>query len=104
MQTIIHLLLYAGIATALFSSIGVLVMRNVNDRLHYLGPSGTLSISLVAAAIVLQEGASQATTKAILCAVIVFVTNPVLTHATARAARIRELGDWQKPEDRRKAG
>jgi multicomponent Na+:H+ antiporter subunit G len=102
MERLIHILLYAGVATALFSTVGVLVMENLNDRLHYLGPSGTLSIALIAAAIVLQEGASQFGTKAILCALIVFVSNPVLTHATARADRVRRFGRWSEPEDQQK--
>jgi len=102
MERLIHILLYAGVGTALFSTIGVFVMRDFNDRLHYLGPSGTLSICLIAAAIVLQEGASQSGTKAILCALIIFVSNPVLTHATARAARVRQFGRWSEPEEQRK--
>ncbi|HEY2381988.1 MAG TPA: monovalent cation/H(+) antiporter subunit G [Terriglobia bacterium] len=106
MEWIIHILIYGGVVIALFSCIGVLVMPGVNEKLHYLAPPSTLSVGLIAAAIVLEEGSSQATVKAILCALILFITNPVLTHATARAARIRASGHWavQEKDDRKQAG
>jgi monovalent cation/proton antiporter MnhG/PhaG subunit len=102
----IDILLYVAIAAALFSSIGLLVMKGVNERLHYLAPMATLSPCLIAAAIAIQEGFSQAATKAIFSALALALMNPVLTHATARAARIREFGQWvsQPHERERQAG
>ena len=98
---IINILLYAAVATGLFSAIGLLVMKGLNERLHYLAPPSTLTVFLIAAAIAVQEGFSQATAKAILSAVALALMNPVLTHATARAARIREYGHWvSRPEER----
>jgi|ERR1041385_1335638 monovalent cation/proton antiporter MnhG/PhaG subunit len=103
MDVLIYMLVVLGVATALFSTIGILVMKDINERLHYLSPPATLSIGLITVAIALQEGDSQATVKAVLCAFTFFVTNPVLTHATARAARIREFGHWvSEPGGRRK--
>ena len=98
---IITVLLYAGVGTAGFSTLGLLVMRNVNEKLHYLAPSSTFSVFLIAFAIALEEGWAQATGKAIFCAIALALMNPVLTHATARAARIRELGRWQSPPEKR---
>ena len=98
---IINILLYAAVATGLFSAIGLLVMKGLNDRLHYLGPPSTLGVFLIAAAIAVQEGLSAATTKAMLIAAALAVMNAVLTHATARAARVREYGHWvSQPEER----
>jgi len=102
MELLIQILVGLGVATALFSTIGVLVMKDINDKLHYLAPPATVSIALIAVAIALQEGASQATVKAVLCAFVIFITNPVLTHATARAARIRKFGHWVSEADRRR--
>ena len=96
---ITNILLYAAVATALFSTVGLLVMKGVNERLHYLAPPSTVSVSLIAVAIALQEGLSQATTKAALSAVALALMNAVLTHATARAARIREHGHWVSQPD-----
>ena len=56
---------------------------------------------MIAAAVVVREGLSQAGIKAILIAAVVFFMNPILSHATIRAARIRRLGRWlPSPEER----
>ena len=60
--------------------------------------------SLLAAAIVVNEGFSSAGVKAILVALALLVTNPVLTHATARAARIRQFGEWTVQEAEEEGG
>ncbi len=106
MDRLIHILIEAAVAVSLFSTIGILVMEDINDKLHYLAVPATVGIALITIAIVLQEGLSQASIKAFLCALIVLVTNPVVTHATARAARIREFGHWISPpkEPRQRAG
>ena len=97
----INILLWIAAVTGVLSAIGMLLMRDYYQRLHYLGPPSTLSIFLIAAAIVVQEGASQATTKAILTAVALAIINPVVTHAMARAARIRAYGHWvSQPHER----
>ena len=49
----------------------------------------------MAAAILLQEGISQSAVKAVIAAAILFIMNPILTHATARAARVHERGHWE---------
>src|SRR5262249_5759015 len=98
---IITVLLYVAVATALLSTIGLVVMKGVNEKLHYMAPPATVSVVLIASAIVLEEGWSQGTTKTILCALAVLLMNPILTHATARAARIREFGHWvSQPRER----
>jgi len=47
---------------------------------------------------VLEESFSAAGIKALLVALVLLATNPVLTHATARAARVRALGEWTVQE------
>jgi multisubunit Na+/H+ antiporter MnhG subunit len=50
--------------------------------------------------VVVKEGWGQATIKTILVAMVLLLINAVLTHATARAARVRALGHWQPaPEE-----
>lgn len=103
MDRLIHILIEVAVAVSLFSTIGILVMEDINEKLHYLAPPATVGIGLITIAVVLQEGLSQASVKTLLCAFIVFVTNPVLTHATSRAARIREFGHWvSQPKERPK--
>jgi monovalent cation/proton antiporter MnhG/PhaG subunit len=97
-------LLVAGVAITLFSCLGVLVMRDAYDRLHYAGPAGVLAPVAIAAAVVLEERLSAAGIKALLVALVLVATNPVLGHATARAARIREFGSWTVQEHEREGG
>jgi multicomponent Na+:H+ antiporter subunit G len=91
-------LLVAGVGVTLASCVGVLVMRDAYDRLHYTAPATTIAPIAIAAAIVLEESFSAAGVKALLVALVLLVTNPVLTHATARAARIRKFGEWTVQE------
>jgi monovalent cation/proton antiporter MnhG/PhaG subunit len=78
----------------LLSCVGVLVMPNVFDRLHYTAPATTLGAFAIALSIVVEEGWAAASVKAMVVFVLLVTTNPVLTHATARAARIRQFGHW----------
>ncbi len=98
MNTAIAVLLAIGVAAVLLTSIGMVVCRNVYRRLHYLAPAATVGVAAVAAAMVLREGLSQAGIKALLTGGVLFVMNPILTHATARAARVHERGKWQEDE------
>jgi multicomponent Na+:H+ antiporter subunit G len=83
-----------GVVVTLISCVGVLAMPNVFDRLHYTAPATTLGAFAIALAIVAEEGWSAASVKSMLVFVLLVITNPVLSHATARAARIRQFGHW----------
>jgi len=50
---------------------------------------------------VIQEGWSVETGKTVLVLFVLLLVNAVLTHATARAARVRQYGHWspQTTED-----
>lgn len=99
-QTIFaDVLLALGVGIELFSCLGLLVMSNVFDRLHYVGPAATLGPIAIAGAVLLEEGISTAGLKAILIAVVLVGVGPVVTHATARAARVRQFGQWQAQPD-----
>jgi monovalent cation/proton antiporter MnhG/PhaG subunit len=97
-------LLVVGVGATFLSCVGVLVMRNAYDRLHYTAPASTIAPVAIAAAVVLEERLSAAGIKAVLVALVLLITNPVLGHATARAARIRELGEWTIREEEREEG
>ena len=92
---LVAVFLILGVGVELVCCIGVLAMRGVYDRLHYTGPASFGAV-LIAAAIVVREGLlSQIGVKAILIAAVLLVVSPVLVHATARAARLRERGELQ---------
>ncbi|HEV7664176.1 MAG TPA: monovalent cation/H(+) antiporter subunit G [Chloroflexota bacterium] len=74
-----------GVAIELACGIGVLVMDNALDRLHFVGPATILGPLAFAAAAWLQRGADQASIKATLVLLLVVLAGPVLSHVTARA-------------------
>jgi len=88
-------LLGLAVLLVLASSVGVLVMRSVYQKLHFVAPAAIVAPVLVALAVLIQQGYSQNTTQTWLALLFVVISGPVLGHATARAARIRELGDWR---------
>ncbi len=92
-------LLVIGVGIELLCCIGLVVMPTVYDRLHYLGPATVLGPVIVVAAVVLQEALSSAGIMAMLTAGVLVFTSPVLTHATARAARTRWHGRWEPQPD-----
>jgi len=88
-----------GVAVELACCLGVVVMRDVYDKLHFTGPATILGPLALAGAIVVQEGVNQAGIKAVLIAGLLLVANPVLTHATGRALYIRQRDHLEPAED-----
>jgi multicomponent Na+:H+ antiporter subunit G len=89
--------LWIGVVLNLIACLGVLVMRDTLDRLHFTGPS-LLGAICIAVAVVVKDSFSLVGDKAILIALFLIIASPIVTHATARAARIAELGDWRASE------
>lgn len=77
------------------SAVGVLVMRDVYQKVHFLTPAGLVAPALVAAAVLAEQGLSENTAETWLALLLLIVAGPILTHATIRAARIRQTGDWR---------
>jgi monovalent cation/proton antiporter MnhG/PhaG subunit len=94
-DVVIAVLLAIGVGIQLLCCVGVIAMPHLRDRLHFLTPATSLGPAFVVAAILIQETFDHQGIFAILVAGILLVFGPVLTHATARAARIREHGDWR---------
>jgi len=88
-------LLTGAVGLELVCAIAILLVHDPFDRLHFLGPTTSIGPALIALAIVMEEALSTNGVKAIVVAVLLLITSPVLTHATARAARVRQYGHWQ---------
>ncbi len=87
-------LLAIAVIVALICCLGLVLMKDFYERLHYMATVSTISSVFVLAAVVVQEGWGQATLKTIVIVLVLFLMNATLTHATARAARVRQLGHW----------
>jgi multisubunit Na+/H+ antiporter MnhG subunit len=88
-------LLGLAAAIVLASSVGVLVMRGAYDKLHFVTPAALVAPVLVTLAVLVYAGFSAATTETLLALLFMVIAGPFLTHATIRAARVREKGDWR---------
>jgi multisubunit Na+/H+ antiporter MnhG subunit len=97
-DAIVYGLLGLGVAVELVACLGVVAMRDVYDRIHFLAPAA-LGATLIAAAVWVREGPSMISLKATLLAAFLLLGSSALAHGTARAARISELGDW-RPQER----
>ena len=90
---LVIVLLAFGVAMQLTSVLGILVGADIYARLHFTGPASTFTPLALAAAIAIHYGAfSQAGIQAAITAALIVVLGPMLVHATARAARIRQKG------------
>lgn len=78
--------------------IGMLRMREPLQALNYLALPGAIGVVLLAGAVFVENGWSSVFLKSLLIAFILLAINSVVTHATARAFRTRELGHWE-PRD-----
>ncbi len=94
-QVIVTVLLVGGVVLELLAVLGLVVMADVYDRLHYVGLAG-FGAFLVGVSILVREGFSLIGDKALLTGAIVVLLSPVLVHVTARSFRAREGGEWNQ--------
>jgi multisubunit Na+/H+ antiporter MnhG subunit len=87
-------LLGLAVVVVLASSVGILLMRDVYQKLHYVTPMALVAPVLVGLAILVQSGWSVNSLQTWLAITSMVIAAPFLSHATVRAARIRESGDW----------
>jgi multisubunit Na+/H+ antiporter MnhG subunit len=83
----VDILLGLAVATALVCVTGVIVMRTSLDRLHYAAAATTVPAFFVLAAVLVREHVSSGGLEAIAAVTLLFLLNPVLVVATARAIR-----------------
>jgi len=68
------------------SSVGIIRLPDFYTRIHAMGKGDTFGIMLILFGLCIHEGFTLVTAKLILALVFVGVTNPVASHALARAA------------------
>src|SRR5690242_20473983 len=104
-QVITDVLLALAVLTVAAAALGVAIMPDAYARLHYVTPAAVVAPVLVALAIFVTEGLDENTGETVLAVVLMVTAAPFLSHATIRAMRVRERGDWRlRPPDEDKAG
>jgi multisubunit Na+/H+ antiporter MnhG subunit len=89
------ILLGLAVLIVLGASVGVLVMRDACQKLHFVTPAALVAPALVALAVMVQHGVYEMTGWSFLALLFLVISGPYLSHATIRAIRIREQGDWR---------
>ena len=84
---VVDVLLALGVGAELLCVVGVVVMRTTLDRLHYAAAATTVPAFLVLAAVLVREHTTAGGLQAIAAVGLLFLLNPALVIATARAAR-----------------
>lgn len=86
-----------GLATSLtiVCAIGLGIVENALERLHFSSTVTSFSAGLVVIAVWISDSNWQARIKVTLVAIVLFVMNSILSHSTARAIRIHDKGQFE---------
>jgi multisubunit Na+/H+ antiporter MnhG subunit len=88
-------LLGLAVLVVLGASFGILLMPDAAARLHFVTPGAVVAPFLVTAAILVYSGLTENSGQTVLALVFLVAGGPFLSHATIRAIRVRETGDWR---------
>jgi monovalent cation/proton antiporter MnhG/PhaG subunit len=100
-NVVVDVFLVVGVAAELICVIGVTLMPTIYDRLHYAAAGTTIGPFAILVALLVREGFSTQGFEAVAAVAILFVINPVVVHAIARAARRVDFGRVEAlPEER----
>lgn len=91
-------LLVLGVGIQLVCALGLLVFRDVFERLHLVGPANGVGALAIAVAVAVDTPAGDGGVKALLVGGVLLVTGPIITHAVGRALTLRERAP-EKPVD-----
>jgi multisubunit Na+/H+ antiporter MnhG subunit len=94
-DVIADVLLSLAVVTVAGAALGVLLMRDAYQKLHFVTPAALVAPVLVALAVLVQMGLQENTGETCLALLFMVIAGPYLSHATMRAIRVREKGDWR---------
>jgi len=88
------ILLVAGGSLELIAVLGLCAMRDVYDRLHFVGLAGFGGL-LIGLSVLVRESFSLIGDKSLLVGVVLVASGPIVAQTTVRSLLIREYGDWR---------
>lgn len=98
------ILVLSGIFFMFVGSLGVIRMPDFYSRTHAVSTSDTLGILMVIIGLIIYEGATINSLKLLLIVLFVALSNPIGTHALARAAYKRGVKPLLNGPDINKSG
>ena len=86
----------AGLFFLIVAAIGVIRLPDVFSRSHAVSLTDSLGGFLVLVGMALHEGLGTNMLKILVVLALLYIINPVITHATVRAALRSGLKPWKK--------
>jgi multicomponent Na+:H+ antiporter subunit G len=86
----------AGLFFLIVAAIGVIRLPDVFSRSHAVSLTDSLGAFLMLVGIALHEGMGKNTLKILAVLALLYILNPVIAHATIRAAIRSGLKPWKK--------
>ena len=96
MDILSSLFMAAGLFFLIVAAIGIIRLPDVFSRAHAVSLTDSLGAFLLLIGIVLHEGLSMNILKILAVLALLYLQNPVISHATLRAAIRAGLKPWNR--------
>ena len=96
MEILSMIFIVAGLFFLIVAAIGVVRLPDVYSRSHAVSLTDSLGAFLMLIGIALHEGLGTNMLKILVVLSLLYIINPVITHATVRAALRSGLKPWKK--------
>ena len=96
MEILSIIFIAAGLFFLIIAAIGVIRLPDVFRRSHAVSLTDSLGAFLMLVGIALHEGLGTNMLKILVVLALLYIINPVITHATVRAALRSGLKPWKK--------
>jgi multisubunit Na+/H+ antiporter MnhG subunit len=94
-----HVLVYIAVLLTLLATWLMLRMKDEYQMMHFMSVPAAIAPMLITAAIFVQQGMKPESFKAMFTTLVLMAMNSAVTHATARAFRIRRLRESWRPAE-----
>jgi multicomponent Na+:H+ antiporter subunit G len=96
MEILSMIFIVTGLFFLIVAAIGVIRLPDVFSRAHAISLTDSLGAFLMLIGIALHEGLGTNMFKILVVLALIYIINPVITHATIRAALRSGLKPWKK--------
>jgi multicomponent Na+:H+ antiporter subunit G len=96
MEILSIIFIVAGLFFLIVAAIGVIRLPDVFSRSHAVSLTDSLGAFLILVGIALHEGLNTNTLKIVVVMALLYLLNPIISHATIRAALRAGVKPWKK--------
>ena len=96
MEVLAIIFIVTGLFFLIIAAIGMIRLPDVFSRSHAVSLTDSLGAFLMLVGIALHEGLGTNMLKILVVLALLYIINPVITHATIRAALRSGLKPWKK--------